>query len=95
MLATDQKQAYEFTKMLFLSDESGIIMILDPPSTVKSTTIHSITKIVDNLLHGSVLRLATTGTAACVVAGATCHSALHLPINRKFQPLQRSALRNL
>ena len=77
--------------MLFLSDESDIIMIIDIPGTGKSTTI---TKMVENLLHGYVLRLGTTGTSAFVVAGATCHSALHLPINIKFQPLQRSALRN-
>ena len=80
--------------MLFLSDESDIIMILGPPGSGKSTTIHSIKKMVENILHGYVLRLGTTGTSAFVVAGATCHSALHLPINRKFQPLQRSALRN-
>ena len=35
MLATDQKQAYEFTKILFLSDESGIIMILGPTGSKK------------------------------------------------------------
>ena len=45
MLATEKKQAYDFTNMLFLRDESGVIMIIGPPGSVKSTTIHSIKKI--------------------------------------------------
>ena len=81
--------------MLFLRGESNVIMILGPPGIGKSTTIHSITKMVDNILHGSVLRLGTTGLAAFVISGATCHSTLRLPIRRKFPPLQGSTLRNL
>ena len=95
VLATVQKKVYDLTKMLFLRDESDVIMILGPPGSGKSTTIHSIIKMVEDILHGSVLRLGTIGTTAFVIAGATCHSTLHLPINRKFQPLQGSALRNL
>ena len=44
MLAIEHKQAYDLTKMLFLRGESDVIMILGPPGSVKSTTIHSITK---------------------------------------------------
>ena len=73
MLAKYQKQAYDLTKMLLLRDESDVIMILGPPGSGKITTIHSITKMVDNILHGSVLRLETTGMAAFVIAVATCH----------------------
>ena len=81
--------------MLFLRDESDVIMILGTPGSGNITTIHPITKMVDNLLHGSLLRLGKTGTAAFVVAGATCHSTLHLPINRQFRLLQGSLLCNL
>ena len=51
--------------------------------------------MVDDLLHSYALRLGTAGTAAFVISGATCHSTLRLPINRQFQTLQGSALRNL
>ena len=84
MLATEQKKAYDLTKMLFLRDESDVIVILGPTGSEKITTIHSITKIVDDLLHGSVLCLGTTGTDEFVIAGATCHLTLRLTINRKF-----------
>ena len=70
-------------------------MIPGPPDIRKSTTIHSIKKMVDNILHGYVLRPVTTRTAVFVIAGGTCHSTLRLPINRQFRPLQGSALRNL
>ena len=95
MLTTEQKQEYDLTKMLLLRDESGVIMILGPPGSGKSTTIHSITKMVDDILNGSVLRLGTTGAAACVIAGTTYHSNLRLTTNIQFQPIQESALRNL
>ena len=81
--------------IFFIRDESDVIMILGPPGSVKTTTIHSITKMVDDLLHGYVLRLGTTGTAAFFIAGAICHSTLRIPINRQFRPLQVYALRNL
>ena len=73
MLDIEQKKAYDLAKMLFIRDESDVIMILGPPGSGKITTIHSITKMVDNILHGSVLRLETTGMAAFVIAVATCH----------------------
>ena len=57
--------------MLFLRGESDVIMILGPPGSVKITTIHSITKMVDDILHGSVIFLGTTGTSAFVIAGDT------------------------
>ena len=95
MLAIEQKQAYDLTKMLFLRDERDVIMILGHPGSGKSTTIHSIIKMVEDILHGSVLRLGTIGTTAFVIAGATCHSALRLPINRQFRLLQGSLLCNL
>ena len=44
MLATEQKQVYDPTNMLFLRDGSDVIMILGPPGSGKSTTIHSIKK---------------------------------------------------
>ena len=81
--------------MLFLRDASDVIMIIGTPGSGKITTIHSITKMVENILHVSVLCLGTTGTAAFVIAGATCHSTVRLPINRQFGPLQGSALRNI
>ena len=71
MLAIEQKQAYELTKTFFSRNESDVIMILGPPDSGKSTKIYSIKKMVDNLLHGSVLRLGTTGTAAFGIDGAT------------------------
>ena len=95
MLATEQKQAYDRTKNLFLRDKSDVMMILGPPGSGKITAIHSITKMVDNILHDSVLSLRTTGADSFVVSGATCHSTLRLVINRQFQPLQGSALCNL
>ena len=70
--------------MLFLWDESDVIMILGPPSIGKNTTIHSIKKMVVNLLHGYVLCLGTTGIASFVIAGSAGHSALLLPISREF-----------
>ena len=51
--------------------------------------------MVDDILHASVLRLGTTGTAEFVISSDTCHSTLRLPINRQFRPLQVSALRNI
>ena len=95
MLATDQKQEYKLTRMLFLRDDSDVIMILGPPGSRKSTTIHSITKIVDDLLHGSMIFLGTTETDAFIIAGSTRHSTLCLPINRQLRPLQGSIPRNL
>ena len=82
MLATDQKQAYNLTNMLFLRGESDVIMILGPDGSGKSTTIHSIKKMVYNILYGLVLCLGTTETAAFVTSGATYHSTLRLTINR-------------
>ena len=84
MLAIEQKQAYDLTKMLFLRDERDVIMILGHPGSGKSTTIHSIIKMVDDLLQGSVLCLGTNRTAAFVIDGATCHSTLRPSINRKY-----------
>ena len=81
--------------MLFLRDESDVIMILVPHVSGKRTTIHSITKIVDNLLHGSVLRLGTTVMVAFVIDYATFHSTLRLPISRQFIPLQGPELSNI
>ena len=57
MLATEQKQAYDLTKILLLRDESDVIMILGPTGSGKSTTIYSIKKMVDDILYGSVLAL--------------------------------------
>ena len=81
--------------MLFLRDECDVIMILGTPGIGKSTTIHSIKKMVDNILHGSVICLGTTGTAAFLISGATFHSTLHLHINKKFRLLQISAILNI
>ena len=39
MLATDQKHAYDLNKILFLRDENDVIVILEPPSSGKITTI--------------------------------------------------------
>ena len=44
MLATDQKQYYDLTIILFLKDESDGIMVLGPTCSEKITTIHPITK---------------------------------------------------
>ena len=57
--------------MLFLRDESDFIMILGNPGSEKSTTIHSITRMVDDILHVSVICLGKTGTAKFFIAGAT------------------------
>ena len=70
--------------MLFLRDASDVIMIIGTPGSGKSTTIQSITKMVEDILHGSLLRTGTTGTATFVIAGAACHCILRLPINRQF-----------
>ena len=44
ILATEQKQVHDPTKMLLLRDGSDVIMILGPPGSEKNTTIHSIKK---------------------------------------------------
>ena len=93
MLALEKKRAFDLTEMLFLRYESDVIMILGPPVDGKITTINSITKMVDDLLHGPMLRLGTNGTATFVIAGATCHSTLSLPINGQF--LTTSRIRTL
>ena len=95
MLASEQKKVCDLTKILFLRDESDVIVILGTPGSGKITTIQSITKMFDNILHGSVICLGTTGTAASVISGATCNSTLRLPINRQVRPLQVSSLRNI
>ena len=70
-------------------------MIIGPPNSEKSTKIQSITKTVDDLLHGYFPCLGTAGMAAFVIAGAAWHSTFRLPINRQFRPFQGSSLRNL
>ena len=42
-----------------------------------------------------VLKLGTTGTAAFVICGSTCHSKLFLPINRNYTPLKGASLKRL
>ena len=42
-----------------------------------------------------MLRLGTTVTATFVVAGATCHSNLRLPVTRQFLPFKGSTLYNI
>ena len=51
--------------------------------------------MVGDILHGSVLRLGTSGTAAFATAGNTYYSILRLPVNRQFRPLQGYAILNL
>ena len=42
-----------------------------------------------------VLKLGTTGTAAFVICGSTCHSKLFLPIKKLYTPLKGTNLRTL
>ena len=42
-----------------------------------------------------VLKLGTTGTAAFVICGSTCHSKLFLPIRRLYTPLKGNDLKSL
>ena len=42
-----------------------------------------------------VLKLGTTGTAAFVICGSTCHSKLFLPIKKLYTPLKGTHLRTL
>ena len=45
--------------------------------------------------ESDVLRMGTTGTAAFLISGATCHSILILPVNHPFNILSGERLRQL
>ena len=46
MLAKEHKQVYKFTKMLFLTDGSDVIMILGPPGNGKSQQFTLLKKLL-------------------------------------------------
>ena len=74
------------------------MIITGGPGTGKSTVVKGITKVVNNMTYraeSAVLRMGTTGTAAFVISGATCHSILYLPVNRAFADLTGRKLREL
>ena len=51
---------------MFLRCEIGVIMILGTPGSGENKRIHSITTMVDDILHGFFIRLGSTGTASFI-----------------------------
>ena len=94
-----QRLAFE-TVMGHIRNDASIgkcVLILGGPGTGKSHVIKAISRGVADHFNNvnAVLRLGTTGTAAFGIGGATVHSVLRLPVNRRMAPLQGGALRSL
>lgn len=101
-LNREQKFVNEIVKQLLENSNKNIenkpLLVIGGPGTGKSTVIHQITKTVNSLELEEVdvvLKLGTTGTAAFVICGSTCHSKLFLPINRTYTPLKGDSLKRL
>ena len=58
-------------------DQQLLMFVIGCPGTSKRTVIGSISRVVNDVAPDSTLRLGTTGTAAFVICGSTCHSKLY------------------
>ena len=99
MLNMRQRLAFD-TVFEYINNEEcteKCMLIIGGPGTGKSYVIKAISRMVAEHFgnDNSVLRLGTTGTAAFVIGGATVHSVLRLPVNRRFSPLTGRALQGL
>ena len=97
ILNDEQSFAVAIVSHKIRCNERLLMTITGGPGTGKSTVIKGITKAVNSIIGNetAVLRMGTTGTAAFVISGATCHSVLSLPINRTYCALKGDKLRIL
>ena len=88
----------ELTRHLLSEDEinsNRVLLVTGGPGVGKSAVIGSISKMANDMFHDCTVRLGTTGTAAFVICGSTCHSKLFLPINKPIKKLNGEYLKKL